>query len=273
MFKKLLKYDFRALFKTWWIFAVIIISISFISGLLINVSLKEEDSILLLSIFASLSAAFTAFGMFAFCISPIIISSVRFYKHLFSDEGYLTFTLPVKLKHIINSKLISTSVLNILSIIVVFISAFIMLLMFDNGIIINLLKSILSDIAASFERSPLWTIVLILEILALIAVVSLISMIFVFICITLASIITKKHKVLASIGIYYGANNVISFFIQMITIIALPSLSVYLETIPEESILPYKCFFMLTILVLISIIFILLYILQYYMLDKKLNLS
>jgi len=144
--------------------------------------------------------------------------------------------------------------------------------MFDNEII-NLLKNILSDIAASFERSPLWTIVLILEILALIAVVSLISMIFVFICITLASIITKKHKVLASIGIYYGANNVISFFIQMITIIALPSLSVYLETIPEESILPYKCFFMLTILVLISIIFILLYILQYYMLDEKLNLS
>ena len=116
MFKKLLKYDFRALFKTWWIFAVVIISISFISGLLINVSLKEKDSKLLLSIFASLSAAFTFFAMFAFCISPLIISSVRFYKHLFSDEGYLTFTLPVKLKHIINSKLISTSVLNILSI-------------------------------------------------------------------------------------------------------------------------------------------------------------
>ncbi len=270
MFKKLLKYDFRALFKIWWIFAVIILSLSLISGLLLSNSFNGYEGALI-SFFAVMFSGFTIFGMFAFCISPLIISSIRFYKNLFSDEGYLTFTLPVKLKHIINSKLISTSVLHILSFLVVFISALIMIFMMGDGV--DEIKSILSDISKLFEYSPIWLIVLILEILALIVFVSLISIIFVFICITLASIITKKYKVLASIGIYYVSNNVVSFFIQMMIVLAFPSISIHIESLSQESILPFVCFFILTILVLIVIIFILLYILQYYMLDKKLNLS
>lgn len=271
MFKKLLKYDFRALFKIWWIFAVSIVCISYLFGIVMKLYFDNYENTALLISFILL-AAVTVIGISAFSLCPLIISAIRFYKNLFSDEGYLTFTLPVKLKHIINSKILSTSILTTSSILVLILCIFIVLICQPENVVAEMF-AFFKDIAEAFGKSPLWMTLITVEILLIALLYSAFSMILIFVCITLASIITKKARVILSVGIYYGVNSVLSFIGQFIILFAVPSVGIYLEDLSDEKILPALCLLGLVAFIFFATISLLLYILQYYMLDKKLNLA
>ena len=62
----------------------------------------------LLSIVLGLIVAGSIFILIAFAIITSIVVFMRFYKHFFSDEGYLTHTLPVKTSTHMFSKTWST---------------------------------------------------------------------------------------------------------------------------------------------------------------------
>lgn len=72
----------------------------------------------------------------------VVINIVRFYKNLVTDEGYLTFTLPVSSKQIIASKLISSLVMDILMAFAVLVSTFLL----RNDL------AVIDDLYRSFER-------------------------------------------------------------------------------------------------------------------------
>ena len=118
-----------------------------------------------------------------------------------------------------------------------------------------------------------YVIVYVLEILILLLLLFVFSTLFTFCCITFASIIAKKAKLLAAIGIYYGASSIYSFMVQMFYIFGLDYL-IYkisiLDTATVVSIVAWGLFGMISF---ISILCALLYTLQYWMLDRKLNLS
>ena len=118
-----------------------------------------------------------------------------------------------------------------------------------------------------------YAIVYAIEIVLIGIFVALSSILLLYICITLASIIVKKAKVVAAIGIYYGAYTAVSFAAQLIYIFGMMFLSGTFANIPETAMMGAASLILLVLLMFVAVLCVSLYLLEYYLLDKKLNLA
>ena len=91
MVKKLFKHEFLAWLRISWVVAAVVMTVAGAHRLL---QLFESDSpiYVLINVMTLLVYALTLFGAMCF---PTVYAVVRFYKNLFTGEGYLSFTLPV----------------------------------------------------------------------------------------------------------------------------------------------------------------------------------
>ena len=99
------------------------------------------------------------------------------------------------------------------------------------------------------------------------------STLFIFCCITFASIIAKKAKVLTAIAIYYVANGILSFVVQIFTLFVTTSLEAWVDKLPLESTYVVFALIALGLICCFSVFCAMLYTLQHWMMDRKLNLS
>ena len=105
MLKKLLRYDFKSVLRYWWIAAVSTVGLALVGGWSISVFENQKQLPEMLYVVATLAAIVAVLGGVAFAIMTVILLFSRFYKNFFTDEGYLTFTLPVTRTSLLNSKL------------------------------------------------------------------------------------------------------------------------------------------------------------------------
>lgn len=275
MLKKLLKYDFKAILKYWWIAAISSIVLSFGGGWCITVFASEKELPTALYIVATLLIIVVVLGLLVFSILSVIFIFSRFYKNFFTDEGYLTFTLPVKRGQLLNSKLISSTVTMILTYLVLIIDIVIMLVFALKDEIFSKVfwdnfRLIAQDM---LDTLGIYFYVYALEALILAVLLVVFSTLFLFCCITIGSIITKKAKVITSIGIYYAANSVFSFVVQMFWLFGIAGLEHWTLNMENEKLFGLLALIMLGSILFISIFCGLIYSIQYWMLDRKLNLS
>ena len=127
MLKKLLRYDLKSVFKYWWIAAIASFCLSILGGGSIATLASEHNDSALLTAGAGIGVFITIMGLCAFTLSATILIFVRFYKNFFTDEGYLTFTLPVRRSQLINSKLIMSILVNFSTLLVFLIDIIFML--------------------------------------------------------------------------------------------------------------------------------------------------
>ena len=127
MFAKLLKYDLRAVIKYWWIAAVSSLGLSVIGGVCINIITVDYTSFQALQSIAILGLVISIIGLCVFGVLSEILILVRFYKNFFSDEGYLTFTLPVRKTQLLNSKLLMSVIFTASATLVILFDIFLML--------------------------------------------------------------------------------------------------------------------------------------------------
>ena len=113
MLAKLLKYDFKAMFK---------IFLPLINRLFSGAGLNAEEGLGLVN---SLMVLLYVLLIMAVMVVTTVIIIARFYQGLLKDEGYLMFTIPVKPWQLVASKLISAVVISMLSVLVAFISVLI----------------------------------------------------------------------------------------------------------------------------------------------------
>ena len=111
------------------------------------------------------------------------------------------------------------------------------------------------------------------EILIIILLSVIFSTLFIFCCITFASIITKKAKVLVAIGIYYVANGIFSFVGQIFYLFGISSLTNWISALPVDRIYTLVALILLGLISFFGVLCALLYTLQYWMIDRKLNLD
>lgn len=275
MLKRLLKYDFKSVFKYWWIAAVSSLALCVIGGACINVFQIERDLPRVVNASAGLMLGISIFGLIAFLILSQILVFVRFYKNFFTDEGYLTFTLPVKRSSLLNSKLIMTVTASVATIIALAINVGAMILTgFSEKIFTKVfwdnVVTICEDI---IEEFGFYLLVYAVEFIAIGILMIIFSVLFIYCCITLASIITKKARIITAIGIYYGANMVFSFVCEIFILFGARGIIDRLSEMPENSQFMMFSFVLLGIIILIAVFCSILYTLQYYMLDRKLNLA
>ena len=278
MMKKLLKYDLRAIFKYWWIVALSSLGLSFIGGISLRIIASMpseiEDGRVFVFLLAVLGMILTVIGVSAFLISAEIFVYVRLYKHFFSDEGYLTFTLPVKRRDLLNSKIISGLVVNIATFAVVAVDiCTILTIGIDFETIQKIGESFFWFIGSAFEEMGVLCIAYILEAIVLLLCLAVMSYLLVAICITFAAVIAKKYKLFAAIGIYYIASAIVSFVGQFALMFGSVAVAGIFSSIPEGAIPGILALMLLSISLLVSAICVCLYSLELHMLEKKLNLS
>lgn len=269
MLKKLLKYDFIAVYRYWWIAALVSFVLSLCGGgcmLIWDVEKELPQIVYIVTIFIFV---LVILSYVVFSILSLILVFTRFYKNFFTDEGYLTFTLPVKRSSLLNSKLIvgiTTSLItglvcifNILCMICIGLGKYI----FNPDFMDSLLEGIYRFVTDIGWYLPVY----IVEILTIIILSITFSTLLLFFCITFASIITKKAKVITAIGIYYLVNSIISFVTQIFTIFGASIFTGVLDSKAATSML------LLTLLLFIAMFCAMLYTLEYWLIDRKLNLN
>jgi len=169
-----------------------------------------------------------------------ILLYVHYYKHFFTDEGYLTFTLPVSRKKLLLSKMVSSVIYSGVHILL-YVVGLLFFLLFSppaqNGGFINLIafEKLGQLIVNVWNIMGAWLIVYILEALLLLAVTIVSGFSLIYFCITFGAIIAKKAKILAAVGIYFGINVVISFVTQLFNGLSLSVFSSGLEQLVDRS--------------------------------------
>ncbi len=277
MLKKLLRYDFKAVFKYWWIVALSSVVLALAGGWSISIFGSEKDLPIILTVVATIVAIVAVMGAVAFSFITVIFVYTRFYKNFFTDEGYLTFTLPVKRGQLLNSKIITSVVASSLTGFVIFFDILIALavgipdVIFDKRLWKEVLDEFIFEVINGVGLG--YFLIYILEILLALLLLSIFTTLFVFCCITVGSIIAKKAKIITSIGIYYAANSVFTFVVQMFGLFGIESLGVWLSRIDENHFAPVLALLLLCGILFIGVFCAVLYSLQYWLLDRKLNLS
>ncbi len=274
MVKKLLKYDFRSVSRLVFPFTLAVFAASLLGTVALKTMILITDdgfqppwpavvSIIIGGICVILIIA-TGLAIIAFSTGTVIMSYARYYTNCFTDEGYLTFTLPVKTSTQLHAKIINTFLWFLYS---GFISVFCVFFILSFGTssaffnteiyktILDILKSVF------FEDLHLY----IIEYLFLGLLGVLYNIVLIFACITIGSIVAKKQKVLAAIGIYYGTNLILS--------IPMNIFSVFILMLNENN----PAFIPHAYCILYSILFIVLGLVAYFfcrhLLQNKLNLA
>ena len=301
MFKKLLKHDFRAVGRGWWIIGLTLLAAFFFCTLGFRIGIdsvinafsninSSSDGVL-----ETLSAMFGMLLVMASYLGFLFITSAgaigteimiywRFYKHLYTDEGYLTFTLPVSRKHILRSKTLNALIWMGILFIVAFVGVLFMLLivspMENGGFGINpivytwFFGTALPEVWGAIGG---WLIVFILMFvpLSLLSILSSISII--QFCITLGSVIVKKFKLLAAIGVYYVVTSVVSVVGYVIywfaAIFMSTGIATFFETASNNVICATVTLFVLIICTILASFAAVFYFATRNLLERKLNLA
>lgn len=278
MFSKVFKYDFKFFFRIWWIAALSITILSVGGGFMIrgfdNRFLEENTVYVVLATLTVLAIIITAALL---PIGVLILAAVRYYQNLFSDQGYLTFTLPVKRSHHLNSKLLVYVLFQLMSLIVLSFSASLaMYIGFHNTNMAQAFNDsfgvFLQDFSNYFSEYGQMDI----KVEMLLYSIMLIAYFFMginslYLSITMGATLAKKHKALAAIGVFYGLNFGINFISRLVRSLLLTQSMIETDSfITSNTInLGYTIFSA----IFFAALAILFHCLNLYFIKNKLNLS
>ena len=275
MLKKLLKYDLKFIFKYWWIAAVVCGILSVVCGFCVTFLLSDRELPSVVTSTATSALFLTYITFFGVGIVTFILIFIRFYCNFFSDEGYLTFTLPVKRSSLLNSKIISAFIVSVATaiLLVICVCAVLMIGLGKDFWDKEFWYWIFKGLKMYFGSNIICRIIYIIEILASSVLSTIFGYLFLYTCISIASIIAKKARVIIAIGLYFGINFTISFILQIFFIFGIGTIINYFQKIEAALLEPTICLAGLGVVLFLAAVCSALYVILYRMLDRKLNLT
>lgn len=231
MFAKLLKYEWRATRGMVGLLCLICLSAALVGGLAMRylVWVSELDSqsnaFIVLSV---LTMIFAFIAIVICCVAMELYAVWRFYKSRFTDEGYLTFTLPVTTHQILLSSFVNCLISMVCALAALMVG-YLVLLLLGFSALEGFFPSLWEVMPLAMEN--LWRLFsgetgAFLAQLALGVVAGVLnSTVMMMLAVTIGSILAKKHKVLAAVGVYYGINMALSLVAGVLG--AILGLSVY----------------------------------------------
>lgn len=259
MLRKLLKYDMSAVWRVALTVSLASLFSGFVMGAAIammEVCMQAEDVInRFLTAVGAIAVTLSVITIFVSVITVSIFVYVRFYKNLFTDEGYLTFTLPVSRGKILASKTINGMIWSVYEVVLLAVSFIITVLSYGiiSSIMLPDIGDIPTDIPLELPEIGGWFYGYLI-IVALMIVCSLyFSVTTVQMCVTLGAVLAKKAKLIAMIGIYYLITMILQSVSQTIlgavVIFTGEDIASFLSSLPPEGI-------HMTIYVVLSVVLI-----------------
>ncbi len=225
------------------------------------------------------ASSFIIYGLAALaCLyATIAISVIRFYKNLFSQEGYLTFALPISTNQHILVKLISALLYSGITLASIFITALITISGDFLNELINAAWYLLNqflDVISFKDGVNIIFYIIYFAILFLLS--SIYSTLLFYACIAIGQT-AKKNRVLAAVGCYFGYNLALQIistvfsisFNLLILSINMDNITEFIEKNPHltaHTVFIFNIIFML----LINVIF---YFIIHRIISRKLNLE
>ena len=226
MLRKLFKYDFKGMGRLIVPISLLAIAVALAGSAALfgmkNISGAGIGSVTEFALTAILSIIFitSVFAIVAYSVLCFVVIFARFYKNFFSDEGYLTFTLPVTTRQLMLSKLFASVLWWIAAVIITAVLAVLMISVGSApaGAFLNV--NILTDMWKMFSPLTGEAGVGMLIMTAVCAVVQWTCMIcMVFLAITIGSTVARKGKVIASVGFYFAINSAVEIvFVILATV-------------------------------------------------------
>lgn len=196
MVKKLFKHEFAAYWRMLIPAWLALMGVALLGRM---VQFLESDS----TVYGIVSGSSVVFYCIAIMVAmafPFVYSIIRFYRNLFSGEGYLSFTLPVTPAQHIWVKVLTAVALQIASVLVVLLSAAVMM---AGELLVEVWKAgayLLKIVHLELGHHLGWFI---LEGLLLIVVAMLYMSLFYDTCITIGQTF-RKNRVLAAVGVFFA---------------------------------------------------------------------
>ncbi len=265
MLGKLIKYDLKATAKLFLllhgIYLLICIAARFLYMDRLDFSRPDEPLVISLTLFICLMMLLIS----ALSIFTWLQVAFRFYRNLFSKEGYLSWTLPVSGPQHLWGKIISGYILMALDIIVI--SAGLLLLV--TGRNVTTAYSVIADEITREMGFPISSFCTLLFVLCLVSAVSTVIMIYFSVAV---GQLFPSHRVLGAIAVYF----ITSFVIQVLSAILMiifgcfPGYEFYAAQ--GSTMTDFLSMILALSMALTLVITVIQYIAAHYIMKKKINL-
>lgn len=266
MLRKLLKYEFKATGRIFLLFFVAMVALAGINRLFMEFDLFDQRLAILpnITVVLYVMIIFTTFAL------TFVVMIQRFYKNLLGDEGYLTFTLPVKPAAHIISKMLVSFVWLVASIAVTILS---ILILSANPKSFRVLGEFFRQVSVLFtggygQNSLLLTLELIFG--GIVGIFTCTLMVYAAIAI---GHLCHNHRVLASFGAYLG----LMVVIQIVTalVMSLPIFNLITSEIStQDAGMSWMTGVLFPVYIVLDVLFgVAFFLITKYIFAKRLNLE
>ena len=275
MLKKLMKHEWKSIGKIPVIMLIVLFVSTIIAGLTFAYPVWESETLTGVE-FLVVFVWMLYYGiLMGISVGLSIYLAVHFYKSMYTDEGYLTHTLPVTPRQLLVSKwLPMTGWLYIMSIAMIFailLFAF-MAVMFirPDGLtmmqLVSDIKEVFAELGTVFGEQG--GVGFFLSILLMMVVSGFSGSMMVIGSVTLGQLVSK-HKILGSVGAYFAINSIVT------TVSMLAMLPMMISAAGKEIISPFDILtptYTMMSVVMLVVIAVLFFVSELIM-KKKLNLD
>ncbi len=288
MLGKLLKYEWKGLQLPFLIMLVVLAGTTILTcGVILTINPKFDETIVGYSVIALIFSIFLYyFGLIGCSLGTTLIVVIRFYKTCYTDQGYLTHTLPVSAKQLLNTKILAAVVTNLLMVVAIVTSIFIII---QVGLhhVFSFVPDYMEYTYAQFYREFIEVFIgafrefedefgisfgLYFVYLIAYGLISLIAnIITVFGCVSLGQLFTK-HRIVGAIAAYF----IVQFILQILgSFTAIPMYGRMLRGAYQDDITVFGVMSptMNMTLLIVVITAVLMYFINLHMMTKKLNLE
>ncbi len=224
MVKKLFKHEFLALGRTLLPVQALVLVFSALARL---VQFAETDTLVYNLLWGSIIFFLVVINLINLSM-PFVMGLIRFYKNLFTTEGYLSFTLPVTTTQHLYTKLLTTLGFSVSAVVTSLLS----LVIVTSG-------EVLSEIVLSVRY--LWSLIpgqtsahialYIVEFVVLLVVTFAMELLLYYLFLSLGQL-SKKNRLLASFGFYFGYYVITQIIGTVISIL----FSIFVGSAPLEAV-------------------------------------
>lgn len=284
MLGKLLKYEWKGLCSPLLIMLVVLGGTTALtSGVILTINPQYDETITWYSMMALILSIFLYyFGIIGCTLGTMLIIAIRFYKTCYTDQGYLTHTLPVSTRQILNAKIIASILIYLLMILAIVATVYIVIevaihhifsfMPEDYDELRRVLSLEISTLLNEFEDElgiSLGAYSAYMIIYMLISIIA--NIVTVLGCVSLGQLYAK-HRVIGAIVAYF----VVQFIMQIIGYIcSIPMYTKMIVSTYDNDLTPFGIMsptMNLTLLMTV-IVAIVMYFINLHMMTKKLNLE
>lgn len=209
MFRKVFKYDFIAMGKALLLAPAVWVLTAAAALLVRLMDEKFMSDLIFPEMIAGIAVFFCLAATAVYPFAVLFLCMRRYYNHFYSDEGYLTFTLPVRRETHLLSKTVATCLVMLLALLAEAVSGALFTVLTPNGpMVFREFFSELEGLLTDPRYVPLVFLFCLMLFASLLDGIATLHF-----SVTQGQIAAKKHKILAAFGIWY----LISFIKRMVT--------------------------------------------------------